>query len=208
MNAPDSFPEHFFECNDSVFLPQFGRVTVERHMGAGTFGQVYKVVSPPYCFALKVIPRRNSYAIRQAENEIRKYDFIQREFNDSARSAVGRMIHYCAGDQNFVFILLDFYEESLLDVLCRLQHGLPLRVIHMALAKLSAVISEMSRLGMRHTDIKPENIMLCDPDEFRLIDFGGACLAEESLGSYVQTRWYRAPEVALGASPGCAADIW
>jgi serine/threonine protein kinase len=120
------------------------------------------------------------------------------------------MIDFFTADERFVFILLDFYECSLLQYLESPEgrDGICLRVIQQAMRDLCPVLCEMSRFGLRHTDIKPDNIMGTSDGHFRLVDFGGARVRGSEVGSYVQTRWYRAPEVALGCSPTCAADIW
>jgi serine/threonine protein kinase len=140
--------------------------------------------------------------------EILTYRLIQHEFNDAARSSIGHLVYSFPNDPTFVFLLLDFYEYSLLDILNVVKVGLPLRAIHPAIRRLSAVLTEMDRLGLRHTDIKPENIMVNGSDDFKLVDFGGTCRRAQPVGSYVQTRWYRAPEVALGSQPTSAADVW
>jgi serine/threonine protein kinase len=59
------------------------------------------------------------------------------------------------------------------------------------------------QLGLIHTDLKPENIMLVDPlrEHYRVkvIDLGCAVHVSEAVCStYVQTRYYRAPEIILG----------
>ena len=64
-----------------------------------------------------------------------------------------------------------------------------------------------------HSDIKPENIML-EPKgsdfDIKLIDFGGSFYEHNKLvyKPYIQTRWYRAPEVILGAKIGMPIDMW
>ena len=44
--------------------------------------------------------------------------------------------------------------------------------------------------------------------KIKLIDFGSACLDFQTVYSYIQSRFYRSPEVLLGLSYDCAIDMW
>ena len=48
-----------------------------------------------------------------------------------------------------------------------------------------------------HCDLKPENVMLENPmrNGIKLIDFGSACKSSEKSYTYIQSRFYRSPEV-------------
>jgi len=54
--------------------------------------------------------------------------------------------------------------------------------------------------GVIHCDLKPENILYKDEAKKNLviIDFGSSCAHSEEGFSYVQSRYYRAPEIVLG----------
>ena len=61
-----------------------------------------------------------------------------------------------------------------------------------------------------HCDLKPENVLLAHParSEIKVIDFGSSCLENEKVYTYIQSRFYRSPEVILGMSYGMAIDMW
>lgn len=61
-----------------------------------------------------------------------------------------------------------------------------------------------------HCDLKPENILLVEPNKARikLIDFGSSCLSNEILYEYIQSRYYRAPEITLGVPYDEKIDMW
>jgi serine/threonine protein kinase len=61
-----------------------------------------------------------------------------------------------------------------------------------------------------HCDLKPENILLKQPTKsgIRLIDFGSSCFESEKLYSYIQSRFYRSPDVILGLSYTTQIDMW
>jgi dual specificity protein kinase YAK1 len=208
--------DRFFSPNEIVTLPRAGDVVILEFIDSGTFGQIFKVVrvnDPSKFYALKVTSREIDIIAAQTMNEIRIYLYAQSQFNEAALQSIGRMVDYCNARPDYLFILMDLYNGCLLSLFTPETDtdppfGLNLRLIRHALHSLSRALSEMERLGIRHTDIKPENIMIDCDGNFRLIDFGGARMKGILIGTYVQTRWYRAPEVALGGSPTCAADMW
>ena len=88
--------------------------------------------------------------------------------------------------------------------------------------QLLHALEALHKCSLVHADIKPQNVVLnsASPSEdlnfdtrITLIDLG-SCLTNEQLGAhskritYVQSRWYRAPEVLLWATIGNAADAW
>ena len=63
---------------------------------------------------------------------------------------------------------------------------------------------------MIHCDLKPENILLRHPKRsaIKLIDFGSSCRDGQTVYSYIQSRFYRSPEVLLGCSYSTMIDMW
>lgn len=64
--------------------------------------------------------------------------------------------------------------------------------------------------GIIHCDLKPENILLKHPNKagIKVIDFGSACFIDEKVYTYIQSRFYRAPEIMLGIPYTVAIDMW
>jgi len=42
----------------------------------------------------------------------------------------------------------------------------------------------------------------------KIIDFGSSCFKERRIYTYIQSRFYRSPEVILGLEYTCAIDMW
>ena len=60
-----------------------------------------------------------------------------------------------------------------------------------------------------HCDLKPDNIMIDDKDNIYLIDFGLASEIKNKISnSYIQTIYYRAPEVILKQTVSKEIDLW
>ena len=58
--------------------------------------------------------------------------------------------------------------------------------------------------------MKPENIIFTDSkcQNIKIIDFGASCKDWNSGFFYVQSRYYRAPEIVLGLPYDHAVDMW
>lgn len=61
-----------------------------------------------------------------------------------------------------------------------------------------------------HCDLKPENILLKQPNKsgIKLIDFGSSCFSDEKIYTYIQSRFYRAPEIMLAIPYTTSIDMW
>ncbi|CAF1452722.1 unnamed protein product, partial [Adineta ricciae] len=61
-----------------------------------------------------------------------------------------------------------------------------------------------------HCDLKPENIILRQKgsSSIKVIDFGSGCFQSQRIYTYIQSRFYRAPEIILGIPYTPAIDMW
>lgn len=82
--------------------------------------------------------------------------------------------------------------------------GLSLRLVRRITTQCLAALSILRRHHVVHCDLKPENILLCHParSAIKVIDFGSSCLENERVYTYIQSRFYRSPEVILGLTYG------
>lgn len=61
-----------------------------------------------------------------------------------------------------------------------------------------------------HCDLKPENIVLKNKYKsgLKVIDFGSSTFVDERVYTYIQSRFYRAPEIMFGIPYGYPIDMW
>lgn len=58
--------------------------------------------------------------------------------------------------------------------------------------------------------MKPENILLKQPNKsgIKIIDYGSSCFQNQRIYTYIQSRFYRAPEIVLGIPYTTSIDMW
>jgi dual specificity tyrosine-phosphorylation-regulated kinase 2/3/4 len=88
--------------------------------------------------------------------------------------------------------------------------GFSLKLIRRFTKQLLSSLLLLKQHKVIHCDLKPENILLAHPmhSEIKVIDFGSSCFENEKVYTYIQSRFYRSPEVILGMSYGMPIDMW
>jgi len=89
--------------------------------------------------------------------------------------------------------------------------GLSLSLVRFFSKQLLQALILLRQLGVIHCDLKPENILLrnLQSPAIKIIDFGSACYEQQQpTSSYIQSRFYRSPEVLLSHPYGCEIDTW
>ena len=88
--------------------------------------------------------------------------------------------------------------------------GFSLKLIRRFTKQLLASLVLLHGHKVIHCDLKPENVLLAHPmhSEIKVIDFGSSCFENEKVYTYIQSRFYRSPEVILGTAYGMPIDMW
>ncbi|XP_061890577.1 cyclin-dependent kinase-like 5 isoform X4 [Entelurus aequoreus] len=101
---------------------------------------------------------------------------------------------------------------NMLELLEELPNGAAGDKVRSYIYQLIKAINWCHRNDIVHRDIKPENLLISSEDVLKLCDFGFARNLSEGTDAnyteYVATRWYRSPELLLGAPYGKAVDMW
>lgn len=87
--------------------------------------------------------------------------------------------------------------------------SLPIFVTLMWAYSITNAVDHIHSKGIKHRDIKCENILLCDKFKLKLSDFGLSKEANaESKNSFVGTTGFQAPEITAGKGSFMASDIF
>ncbi|XP_061524441.1 homeodomain-interacting protein kinase 3-like [Phycodurus eques] len=183
---------------------------VESVLGCGSFGKVVHCKKLPSneSVALKIIMEKDF--INDAHKEVETLEVLKNfnleKFNIVKwYSSFVHEGHYC---HEFEKLDMSLYQYQVTE-----KNSLELKEIRPILQQVAVSLQLLKSLGIVHTDLKPDNIMLVDhvhqPLRVKVIDFGTANLiSERCMGSELQTLWFRSPEILLGASFSEAIDIW
>lgn len=217
----DADGNYFIKPHDHIEY----RYEIVRTLGTGSFGNVvlcrdhkYSAHGQLRSVAVKIIKNKLDWSL-QAVSEIKmlKHLMASRKNlpNDSIMTYCDHFHfrgHMCIVSEVLSINLFTFLE---LDKF----RGLSLELVKMFAHKILKGLDFLHHNKVIHCDIKPENIMLKLPLNYtpgmeapdfqvKLIDFGSSCFESETSFSYIQSRFYRAPEVILGAKYGPEIDIW
>ncbi|KRX06852.1 Protein kinase-like domain [Pseudocohnilembus persalinus] len=179
-------------------------------LGKGSFGQVLKVYDhkEKSTKALKIIANKQKL-FEQSKIEIELLQTIQVQPDFQQSNIIGILDNFVF--RNHVCIVTELLSVNLFDLMQKNQFNpLSMELIRRIAIQLLNSIHFIHKLNIIHCDIKPENILLKQENKsgIKLIDFGSSCYEDQQLYTYIQSRFYRAPEVMLGCSYNKQIDMW
>ena len=87
--------------------------------------------------------------------------------------------------------------------------GFPMPTVRRLLKQIATALAFTHSFHIIHCDLKPENVLFrLHVPMLRVIDYGSCCFEDAKIYTYIQSRFYRAPEIILGAQYSQAIDMW
>ncbi|KAJ3431783.1 homeodomain interacting protein kinase isoform a [Anaeramoeba flamelloides] len=182
------------------------RYQVLELLGSGTFGQVVhcKDLDTQNCVAIKIVKNLPAY-FNQAITEIQILNYIK----DEKKPVVHFLHHFVY--QNHMCLVFELLSINLFELIkINYYQGLELKLIYCFAIQILIALIHLYDHGIIHCDLKPENILLDNdsPIKIKIVDFGSACFLNNKMYSYIQSRYYRSPEVILRLPYTQAIDMW
>ncbi len=165
-----------------------GQYTIEGFLAAGGFGITYlardsldRRVVIKECFPGSFCRRQNTSVTPRSRAHQNELKSIVRMFSQEAMNLakanhpniVG--VHQVFEENNTAYMALDYVQgRDLLEILEDDSDSLKPELVEGYLKKVLGAIGHIHKLGMLHRDISPDNIIIDETGEPKLIDFGAA----------------------------------
>lgn len=203
--------DYILYVNDILGTEENKKYLVLDILGQGTFGQVVKCqnLKTQEIVAVKVVKARQE-CLQQSITEGNILEYLNKNVNPSYEKYFIKLkdkfmhkFHLC-----LVFELLSSNLYELIKQ--NHHHGLNMKLVRSFAVQILDGLCALKELKIIHCDLKPENILLktLNKPDLKIIDFGSACQDRQTLYSYVQSRFYRSPEVILGVEYSTPVDMW
>ncbi|AAK39667.1 putative protein kinase (nucleomorph) [Guillardia theta] len=182
---------------------------IGRVVGSGSFGVVFqaKCRSNEETVAIKKVFQDDRYENREVE--------IMSMLVHSNILDLKHCFNFSEGNDLYYNLELEFFAENIHRVCQHYSNHkqtLPTIYVKLYMYQVLRALGYLHSMGICHRDIKPQNLLI-DPatQHLKLGDFGSAkllTLNEPSI-SYICSRYYRAPELLLGAIDYTnSIDMW
>lgn len=178
-------------------------------LGMGAFGDCYRCLDHKNMqeVAVKVIRNEPRFR-RQAQIEIDILNKLSKEAHDNHTVVLLDKLDF----RNHVCLVFELHGQDLYSSISgRDFAGFTVRESAAAITNILQSLALLKRHRIVHSDLKPENVLVGGQSakgEVVVIDLGSACYESQKIQTYVQSRYYRAPEIVIGHRSGCPIDMW
>ncbi|KZV68794.1 kinase-like protein [Peniophora sp. CONT] len=179
-------------------------------LGKGSFGQVLSCRDhwTGQMVAIKLIRNKKRFH-HQALVEIKILDNLRKWDAEEKHHVIKMTEHFYF--RNHLCIVMELLSINLYELIKANGFvGFTTTLIRRFTSQILLSLVLMYRHRIVHCDLKPENVLLRHPakSEIKVIDFGSSCLEHEKIYTYIQSRFYRSPEVILGMNYHMVIDMW
>uniref|UniRef100_A0A672UT79 non-specific serine/threonine protein kinase n=1 Tax=Strigops habroptila TaxID=2489341 RepID=A0A672UT79_STRHB len=178
-----------------------------REIGHGSFGAVYfaRDVRTNEVVAIKKMSYSGKQSNEKWQDIIKEVKFLQKIKHPNSIEYKG-----CYLREHTAWLVMEYCLGSASDLLE--VHKKPLQEVEIAAITHGALqgLAYLHSHNMIHRDIKAGNILLTEPGQVKLADFGSASIASPA-NSFVGTPYWMAPEVILAMDEGQydgKVDVW
>ncbi|PCH43614.1 kinase-like protein [Wolfiporia cocos MD-104 SS10] len=180
-------------------------------LGQGTFGQVVKCqnMQTHEVVAVKVVKNKPAY-FNQSMMEVTILELLNNQCDPKDEHHILRL-HDSFIHKNHLCLVFELLSSNLYELIKQNQfQGLSTQLVKVFTAQLLDALTVLKEARLIHCDLKPENILLksLQSPQIKVIDFGSACHERQTVYTYIQSRFYRSPEVLLGIPYTAAIDMW
>ncbi|XP_054668847.1 dual specificity tyrosine-phosphorylation-regulated kinase 4 isoform X1 [Grus americana] len=186
------------------------RYEVLEVIGKGSFGQVAKCLDHKTneLVALKIIRNKKRFH-SQALVEVKILDALLKKDKDDTHNIIHMKEYFYF--RNHFCISFELLGINLYELIKKNNfQGFNLSLIRHFTQCVLRCLQVLYQERIIHCDLKPENILLYHKGQgsVKVIDFGSSCYEHQRVYTYVQSRFYRSPEVILGHPYAMAVDMW
>uniref|UniRef100_A0A672STH4 dual-specificity kinase n=1 Tax=Sinocyclocheilus grahami TaxID=75366 RepID=A0A672STH4_SINGR len=186
------------------------RYEVLEVIGKGSFGQVLKCLDHKTneMVAIKIIRNKKRFH-HQALVELKILDAVRRRDRDNCHNVIHMKEYFYF--RNHLCISFELLGVNLYELIKKNNfQGFSLGLIRRFAHALLKCLQMLHKEKIIHCDLKPENILLSQRGQgnIKVVDFGSSCYEQQRVYTYIQSRFYRSPEVILGHPYSMAIDMW
>lgn len=179
-------------------------------IGKGSFGQVIRALDhmTNKHVAIKIIRNKKRFH-HQALVEVRILDHLRKKDKECNHNVIHMLDYFYF--RNHLCISFELLSLNLYELIKKNNYqGFSLNLIRRFATSLLKCLRLLQKENIIHCDLKPENVLLKQrgSSSIKVIDFGSSCYSNQRVYTYIQSRFYRSPEVILGLTYGTAIDMW